>query len=95
MKPLEKSGGLVDFKEKIIFENEKDSPFKSIKEFRAKIFQKYKYTTSSNLYREIINYQILKYGRSLVNDVIFMTKEDRIRLCDNNKKRRYMRRKGI
>ena len=71
MKPLEKSGGLVDFKEKLIFEKEKDLALESAEKFYKKLRDIYKYNTDvkklSDLYRKIVNYQIKKYG-AMVSD---------------------------
>lgn len=68
MKPLEKSGGLVDFKENIIFEKEKDLALESSSKFYERIKKIYKYTDIrrlSLLYRKIINYQVKKYGSAI------------------------------
>ena len=58
-------GGLVDFKEKIIFEEYKDKAFENSSAFKKEIKDKYNYIASSDLYTRIINYQIKKYGRSI------------------------------
>lgn len=58
-------GGLVDFKEKIIFEEYKDKAFENSSSFKKEIKDKYNYIASSDLYTRIINYQIKKYGGSL------------------------------
>lgn len=69
MKPLDHSGALVDFKERIIFEKEKDLVLESSEKFYKKLRDIYKYNPDvrnlSNLYRKIINYQINKYGATL------------------------------
>ena len=65
MKPLTKGGGLVDFKENIIFEEYKDKILKSSLEFKKEIKKKYNIIVSSDLYTKIINYQIKEYGGSL------------------------------
>lgn len=84
MKPLEKSGGLVDFKENIIFENEKDTAFASVKQFRYKVYKEYKYRATSSLYRKVVNYQIETYGRTLHERVEGLTKQQ----CLQTKKHR-------
>lgn len=65
MKPLNKSGGLVDKKEKLIFEAYKNKVIKSADVLRKEIKDNYGFEPSSDLYREILNYQIKKYGSAL------------------------------
>lgn len=66
MKPLEKVGDLVDFKERIIFEKEKDLALESAEKFYKKLRDVYKYNPDvrklSDLYRKLVNYQIKKHG---------------------------------
>ena len=50
------------FKEQVVFELEKDTPFNGAREFRYYIARKYGFKPSTELYREITNYQIDKYG---------------------------------
>lgn len=65
MKPLtNKSGGLVDFKEKLIFEEYKDKEIWSARAFKKSIIEKYN-IVPNDLYVKIINYQIKKYGCAL------------------------------
>lgn len=59
-------GGLVDFKEKFIFEEFKDQPLHGAKHFKENIRQKYGMEATSDLYTKLINYQIMKYGNPLV-----------------------------
>lgn len=66
MKPLTKSGGLVDFKENIVFEEYKEKAFKKAKDFRDEVKKHYGFIPSSDLYTKIINYQINKYGTTLI-----------------------------
>ena len=66
MKPLTNSGGLVDFKENIVFEEYKEKAFKRAKDFRDEVKKHYGFTPSSDLYTKIINYQINKYGDTLI-----------------------------
>lgn len=71
MKPLEKSGGLVDFKENIIFEKEKDLALESSSKFYERIKKIYKYTDRkrlSILYRKIVNYQVKAYGSTITDN---------------------------
>lgn len=93
-RPVIKTGVLDEFKENIIFENEKNRAFKSSEEFKEIVNEKYKYAASSNLYRRIINYQIKKFGNSLNSEVYYPTHEDKIKSNDNANKRRYARLKG-
>ena len=59
----------TEFIEKIIFENEKNTPFRNIRVFYAILHNKYKLKGyHTDLYRKIINYQVDKYGHSL-NDI--------------------------
>ena len=60
------NGGLVDFKEHIIFEKYKDEEMGNSKLFKEKCEKELGYKPSSALYRQIINYQIKTYGSSLV-----------------------------
>lgn len=94
IKPVIKTGGLVNFKEHIIFENEKNMAFKGIEEFKRIIYKKYKYIATSNLYRKIINYQVKNFGKSLNNEIDLPTHEEKIRLNALANKRRYGRLKG-
>lgn len=54
--------GLVD---KMIFEIYKDKVINSSSYFKKKVKSDYGYIPSSDLYREIINYQVKKYGKQL------------------------------
>ena len=87
MKPLENSGDLVDFKEKFIFENEKDRGLSCADKFKREMRKKYNIDVNySNLYRMIIKYQIEKYGGMLRNGkwTIAPTKHQ----CNQTKKKR-------
>lgn len=54
---------LKEIKEKIIFENEKDNPFRNAETFRKKVKELYNIEADySDIYRKIINYQLKKYG---------------------------------
>lgn len=59
-------GGLVDFKENLIFEEYKDQPLRGARRFKADMLAKYKIQISSDLYSRLINYQISKYGMPVV-----------------------------
>ena len=61
------SGGLVDFKENLIFEEWKDQPLHSSVWFRDKMKEKYGITKTTDLYAKIVNYQIKKYGTNLLH----------------------------
>lgn len=65
MKPLTNSGGLVDFKENIVFEEYKDVVIKTSADFKKEVKEKYNFVASLDLYAKIINYQIKKYGGAL------------------------------
>lgn len=93
-RPVIKTGVLDEFKENIIFENEKNRAFKNNNEFKESINKKYKYTPSSNLYRKIINYQIKKFGKSLDSEVCIPTHEEKIKSNSRANQRRYNRLKG-
>ena len=78
---------LTKIKETIIFENEKDNPFRNAETFRKKAKELYKVEVDySKLYREIVNYQLKKYGCMLEegNWIIKPTPQD----CCLNKKTR-------
>lgn len=58
----------MGFKEQTIFELEKNNPVRSSKKFKEYIKNKYgKDIDSKNLYIEIVNYQVKKYGATLDN----------------------------
>lgn len=69
MKAPVNGGDLVDFKERMIFEREKDLAIESSEKFYKKLRDIYKYNGDrkrfSNLYRNIVNYQIKKYGATV------------------------------
>lgn len=69
MQPLDYSGDLVDFKLRMIFEREKDLAIESSEKFYKKLRDIYKYNGDrkrfSNLYRNIVNYQIKRYGATV------------------------------
>lgn len=54
--------GLVD---KLIYEGYKDKPVNGMGYFKRKIKSDYGIMPSSDLYREIVNYQVKKYGKQL------------------------------
>lgn len=100
MKPLEKSGGLVDFKENLIFQREKDLAIESSDKFYKKLRDVYSYDDDrkklSMLYRKIVNYQIEKYGAMLSDSDCHygkFTKEEYIKIR-NNKRYRFKHRKN-
>lgn len=94
MKPLEKSGGLVDFKENLIFQREKDLAIESSDKFYKKLRDVYAYENDrkilSNLYRKIVNYQIKKYGAMLSDsDCNYgkFTREEFVKIRNNKRVR--------
>lgn len=66
-RPVEKTGGLVDFKENIVFEEFKDKHMNGINHLKKEVTKRYGFVPSSALYRKIVNYQIEKYGAPLCN----------------------------
>lgn len=66
MKPLTNSGGLVEFKENIIFEKYKDKEIGSNKLFKINCKKEHGFEPSNDLFRKIVNYQVKTYGRTLV-----------------------------
>ena len=54
--------GLVD---KMIYESYKDKVINGMTYFKRRIKSDYGYIPSSDLYREIVNYQVEKYGKQL------------------------------
>lgn len=93
MKPLTKSGGLVDFKENIIFQNFKDTAFSSINQFKYLVYKKYHYIAGSDLYRKVVNYQVDTYGTSLNRKDKKFTSEHCNMLANLARNRKYNRRK--
>lgn len=67
MKPLTKSGGLVDKREQLIFEAYKNRPLVNCEHFKKEIRDNYGFMPSTNLYREIVNYQVKNFGETLDN----------------------------
>lgn len=65
MKPLTNSGGLVDFKENLIFEEYKDKVIKNRLKLNQEVYKKFGCEVSSELYKRIVNYQTKKYGEML------------------------------
>ncbi len=96
MKSNKTCGGLVDFKESIIFENEKDLPVINTDEFKLKCLKKYKYKCkTSDLPRKIINYQVKTYGKTLtLDDWSGKTKEDMKRVNHVRNMARYSKLEG-
>ena len=85
-----------DFIERMIYECEKDKPFKNIKLFYKEIYDKYKIKPSSELYKEIMNYQIDIYGQSLNYDEkekVYRSNEDMRHITVKSNARRYSRKK--
>lgn len=58
MKTITTNGGLVDFKEKLIFEEFKDKVFKNTDDFRKQVKIKHNIDVGYDLYTKIQNYQI-------------------------------------
>lgn len=77
------SGGLVDFKENVIFEKEKETSFRSSEYFKNKMKDKYKLSDEqvSKLYIRIVKYQVKKYGSNLSG--AFVSKPLVIKRTDN------------
>lgn len=65
MKPLTNIGGLVDFKENLIFEEYKNKVIPNANKFKQLIYKKYNIVISNDLHKKICNYQIKKYGSTL------------------------------
>ena len=82
----------TEFIEKIIFENEKHTPFKNISKFYDLLHRKYKLKGyHTDLYRRIINFQIDFYGHSL-NNISDYNTHDRMVLATRSRHRKYYRR---
>ena len=85
-----------DFIERMIYECEKDNPFKNIKTFYKTIYDKYKIKPSSELYKKIMNYQIDIYGNSLNYDSkekSYRNNDDMRKITIRSNARRYSRKK--
>lgn len=94
-KPVKKTGGLVDFKENVIYEKEKDNPIKSAERFRYKCIKDYGFNGSTtDLYRKIVNHQIKKYGKTLTQVIEMPTFEERMKKCTYKKSRIIQKLKG-
>lgn len=88
-------GDLVDFKEGIIFESEKDNSIRNIGEFRKRVYKTYDYKGNiSGIYRRIINYQIKRYGKTLDKYIEHYSQEQKAKFNTNSCIRRYEKRKG-
>lgn len=78
---------LKTIKEKIIFENEKNNPFRNAETFRKKIKEVYKIDVDySKIYRDIINYQTEQYG-CMLNEGKWVIKPTQQDCCQNKKTR--------
>lgn len=81
------------FKEQVVFELEKETPFQGKREFTFQIYRKYGFKPSSALYRDIVNYQISNYGRTFnctkTRDYVYhfssRNLRRRLRVRENNK----------
>ena len=87
-----------EFIKRMIYENEKDVAFRSSGYFYRKIQEKYKIFNAklySDVYINIINYQIKKYGQSLdfVRD-IYLNDTGREKQIKVYNSRRYYLKKG-
>ena len=91
MEPLKNDGGLVDFKENVIFEKEKDTAFRSSEYFYNSMKAKYGLTNEqcSKLYIKIVKYQVKKYGSNLAGAFL---KASRIKRTDDTFKKKVKRR---
>lgn len=105
MKHQTNGGDLVDFKERMIFEKEKDLAIESSEKFYKKLRDKYKYNHDrqrlSALYRKITNYQIKKYGATVSDSdcnygivTRYEIKKERVRKWARHYSRTHERRKN-
>lgn len=84
----------MNFKEQLIFKLEKDKPINSMEEFKIYISKHYgKSVDLSWLYRNIVNYQIKRYGKQLISTVTFLSYEEKqkrshICRCERNQRKR-------
>lgn len=62
--------GMVDKREKLMFEIYKDKVLINFNALKKEIKRDYGFEPNYILYREIINYQVKKYGASLMKSVV-------------------------
>lgn len=86
-----------EFIERMIFEREKDKPFRNIGTFYKYLLKEYKINNiDSDLYKRIMNYQIDTYGHSLNYDdkyELWKSEEDIERIRKNENVRKYNRKR--
>lgn len=91
MKPLTKSGGLVDeFKVNVVFELEKEKAFRNTEIMRKTFKEKYNlnYWECGEVNKLITIYQVKKYGSNLAGAFI---EEKDIKRTDNIYKKKFRR----
>lgn len=95
MKTPTNGGGMVDFKNNLIFESEKNNPIKNASEFKTRVYKKYNYKGSTwGIYRNIINYQIKTFGAVLDKYVVMYNQEEKSKFNRDYNRRKYNKRKG-
>ena len=77
------------FKERVLglFDKYKDEPIVSVRKFNNDIYLKYGFIPTSDLSREIINYQVKKYGHQLTENGLKIFKPTHSQ-CVSTRKRR-------
>lgn len=78
--------------ERLIFELYKDKAIKSRKELERLCFKKYGDLNYRDIYVNIYNYQLKKYGTKL-NDMCYVEGIDWVKVNVNSRARRYQREK--
>lgn len=81
-------------KEKIILAIYKDKPIRSSEKFRYEIIRKFHIKDTellNKLYRNIVNYQIKKYGKTLLSGYSKKTLEENARVTTNARTRKARR----
>lgn len=87
-RPVLKTGGLVDFKQNLIFEEYKDRAIHNRNELNKEVIKKFGCEVSSELYRKITNYQIKKYDGMLSFNTVTNREYNKNFISKNQKWRR-------
>lgn len=84
----------MTFEENFLFETYKDTATRSCKNFKEMI-KDFKNVDAYKIYREIINYQIKKYGQSLNVGITDYVSVERLRIRSNQRRKSYLKKRGL
>lgn len=81
-----------DYKMNFIYEIEKNKITQGSKKFKNRILSQYGYEDDGELYRKVVNYQVQKYGSTLVHRVELPNREMKEKIKHKVRNRNYYRR---